>query len=86
MPLLQYRSYNPRSDSERLGDQSCVNYTVKLHQCLKITVAFSICSSETENGGEEKHKKAGKPFNEQLQPLNIDAELFQTRKKSPLVR
>ncbi|MGH0121525.1 UNVERIFIED_CONTAM: hypothetical protein FKN15_001500 [Acipenser sinensis] len=41
--------------------------------------------SETENGGEEKHKKAGKPFNEQLQPLNIDAELFQTRKKSPLV-
>ncbi|XP_033887791.3 GRAM domain-containing protein 2B-like isoform X1 [Acipenser ruthenus] len=47
--------------------------------------SMQLCS-ETENGGEEKHKKAGKPFNEQLQPLNIDAELFQTRKKSPLVR
>ncbi|XP_041088322.1 GRAM domain-containing protein 2B-like isoform X3 [Polyodon spathula] len=47
--------------------------------------SMQLCS-ETENGGEEKQKKAGKPLNEQLQPLNIDAEFFQTRKKSPLVR
>ncbi|MBN3272875.1 GRM2B protein, partial [Polyodon spathula] len=37
--------------------------------------------------GEKRNRRwLGSCFNEQLQPLNIDAELFQTQKKSPLVR
>ncbi|MGH0176604.1 UNVERIFIED_CONTAM: hypothetical protein FKN15_073657 [Acipenser sinensis] len=101
MPLLQYRSYNPRSDpesseTENGGEEKHKKAGKPFNeqlQPLNIDAELfqtrkksPLVSSETENGGEEKHKKAGKPFNEQLQPLNIDAELFQTRKKSPLVR
>ncbi|XP_006009654.1 GRAM domain-containing protein 2B isoform X1 [Latimeria chalumnae] len=41
---------------------------------------------EAENGVDEKTKKAGKQLNSQLQSLNIDAEIFDNRKKAPLLR
>ncbi|XP_069749268.1 GRAM domain-containing protein 2B isoform X5 [Narcine bancroftii] len=43
--------------------------------------------SEPENAGmEEKTKKSGKLLNEQLQSLNLDAEIFETNKKTSLTR
>ncbi|XP_020390568.2 GRAM domain-containing protein 2B isoform X1 [Rhincodon typus] len=43
--------------------------------------------SEPENAGvEEKPKKAGKPLNQQLQSLNLDAEIFETKKRNYLTR
>ncbi|XP_067886038.1 GRAM domain-containing protein 2B isoform X2 [Heterodontus francisci] len=44
-------------------------------------------SSEPENAGvEEKPKKAGKLLNQQLQSLNLDAEIFETKKRNYLTR
>ncbi|XP_072925749.1 GRAM domain-containing protein 2B isoform X2 [Hemitrygon akajei] len=44
-------------------------------------------SSEPENAGlEEKTKKNGKSLNQQLQSLNLDAEIFETKKKTGLTR
>ncbi|XP_067839153.1 GRAM domain-containing protein 2B isoform X2 [Heptranchias perlo] len=44
-------------------------------------------NSEPENAGvEEKPKKAGKLLNQQLQSLNLDAEIFETKKRTSLTR
>ncbi|XP_078423057.1 GRAM domain-containing protein 2B isoform X3 [Cetorhinus maximus] len=44
-------------------------------------------SSEPENAGvEEKTKKTGKLLNQQLQSLNLDAEIFETKKRNYLTR
>ncbi|XP_038660909.1 GRAM domain-containing protein 2B isoform X1 [Scyliorhinus canicula] len=44
-------------------------------------------SSEPENAGvEEKTKKTGKLLNPQLQSLNLDAEIFETKKRNYLTR
>uniref|UniRef100_UPI00398F3B69 GRAM domain-containing protein 2B isoform X2 n=1 Tax=Pristiophorus japonicus TaxID=55135 RepID=UPI00398F3B69 len=49
--------------------------------------AASLLSSEPENAGlEEKTKKAGKLLNQQLQSLNLDAEIFETKKRTYLTR
>ncbi|GCC25125.1 hypothetical protein chiPu_0003530 [Chiloscyllium punctatum] len=43
--------------------------------------------SEPENAGaEDKPKKAGKLLNQQLQSLNLDAEIFETKKRNYLTR
>ncbi|XP_041042122.1 GRAM domain-containing protein 2B isoform X4 [Carcharodon carcharias] len=44
-------------------------------------------NSEPENAGlEEKTKKTGKLLNQQLQSLNLDAEIFETKKRNYLTR
>ncbi|XP_051876227.1 GRAM domain-containing protein 2B isoform X2 [Pristis pectinata] len=44
-------------------------------------------NSEPENAGvEEKTKKSGKLLNQQLQSLNLDAEIFETKRKTSLTR
>lgn len=75
--LLPASSRNPGCDQRESDYKRDV-----MQQC-------PICSrnSEPENAGvEEKTKKSGKMLNQQLQSLNLEAEIFETKRKTSLTR
>uniref|UniRef100_A0A4W3J869 GRAM domain-containing protein n=1 Tax=Callorhinchus milii TaxID=7868 RepID=A0A4W3J869_CALMI len=64
-----------------------MNYKSKCKISAILRPGKDLISSEPETAiVEEKPKKTGKQLNQQLQSLNLDAEIFETKKKTTLTR